>query len=164
MPPSTLQFSESGDDPYAIHPRGSGSRHAPRAPDIVVGHRSRTGGKTNRVNVVNDEHDEELGRARINCETAKIAWTELQRFFARGVTVSVSPDMDLVDVAYQASIDNNNRIGSWLESDRLGRVTDAQAREWLEENALMWAVVVKPWVLVQPIPKGADQCEPNDLN
>ena len=40
----------------------------------------------------------------------------------------------------------------------------AQAREWLEANALMWAVVVKPWVLVQPILKDPDPGTRKDLN
>jgi hypothetical protein len=30
-------------------------------------------------------------------------------------------------------------------------VSDAQALEWLEVNTLMWSVVIRPWVLVQPI-------------
>jgi len=31
---------------------------------------------------------------------------------------------------------------------------DIQAIEWLESDAIMWCVVVKPWVLVQPVPTG----------
>ena len=110
------------------------------------------------------EPDEELERARINCETAKIAWTDLQRFFAKGRTVFVAPDLDLVDVAWQISVDNKGVVEPWLESGHLGPVSDAQAREWLEANALMWAVVVKPWVLVQPILKSPNESGHNDLN
>jgi hypothetical protein len=32
----------------------------------------------------------------------------------------------------------------------VGEVTADQARDWIERDADMWAVVVKPWVLVQP--------------
>ena len=39
---------------------------------------------------------------------------------------------------------------TWTRAGRVGPVTDEQAREWLDANALMRAVVVKPWVLVQP--------------
>ena len=38
-----------------------------------------------------------------------------------------------------------------MADKQVGPVTDAQAIEWLEANALMWSVVVRPWVLVQPI-------------
>ena len=36
---------------------------------------------------------------------------------------------------------------------QVGPVTDRQALEWYEANALMWAVVIHPWVLVQPLVK-----------
>ena len=94
--------------------------------------------------------DEET-RVRILAETAKIAWKELQRYFAQGVVVMVKPGLDLVDVAYEVTEDNEQQVKSWMEAGKLQNVSDDQAREWLEANALMWAVVVKPWVLVQPV-------------
>jgi len=33
---------------------------------------------------------------------------------------------------------------------KLGKVTDEQATAWVDTDALLWAVVVSPWVLVQP--------------
>ena len=90
-------------------------------------------------------------RARILGETAKIAWTELQRFFAAGHAVAVVPELDLVEVAYQMSQDNDRLVADWLAAGKVRAVSDAQAIEWLEVNALMWTVVIKPWVLVQPV-------------
>jgi hypothetical protein len=94
--------------------------------------------------------DEET-RIRILAETAKIAWKELQRQFAQGVVVMVKPGLDLVDVAYEVTRDNEQQVKRWMEAGKLQNVSDDQAKEWLEANALMWAVVVKPWVLVQPV-------------
>lgn len=90
-------------------------------------------------------------RAVINGETAKIGWSELQRFFAQGYALGVSPKLDLVEVALQVSEDNKQQVEAWMEAGLFGPVSDAQALEWLEAKALMWSVVVKPWVLVQPI-------------
>ena len=90
-------------------------------------------------------------REAINAETAKIAWQELQRFFAQGNALAVAPELDLVEVAYQVSLDNKQQVEVWLEAGQFGPVSDAQALEWLEANALMWSVVVRPWVLVQPL-------------
>ena len=95
--------------------------------------------------------DEAVERARINGETAKIAWSELQRFFAQGNAIAVMPGLDLVEVAYQMSVDNKAQIERWMEAGQVGPVTDAQAMEWLDANALMWAAVIRPWVLVQPV-------------
>ena len=90
-------------------------------------------------------------RARINSETAKIAWKELQRFFAQGVAIYVSPELDLVDVALEISCDRTDKLGVWTADEKVGQVHDAQAIEWQDTNALLWCVVVKPWVLVQPV-------------
>jgi len=94
---------------------------------------------------------EQTERVRINAETAKIGWHELQQFFAQGNAVAVSPGLDLVEVAYQASCDNKSQMEQWMADGIVGPVSDAQAVEWLEARVLMWSVVVRPWVLVQPV-------------
>jgi len=93
----------------------------------------------------------EVFRAKLNMETAQIAWKELQRFFASGVALIVSADLDLVEVAFQMSEDNSAQIKLWMESGKLAKVADVQAESWLESDAQVWAVVVRPWVLVQPV-------------
>ncbi len=91
----------------------------------------------------------EFEKEKVNLETAKIPWSELQRFFAKGEAVWISSELDLVEVGYQFSIDNKIEIQKWLENKRLGLVTDEQALRWFETDAEVWAVVVKPWILVQ---------------
>ncbi|MDO8464702.1 MAG: DUF2288 domain-containing protein [Gallionella sp.] len=93
----------------------------------------------------------ELLRAKLNLETSKIAWKELQRFFANGTALAVSADLDLVEVAFQMSEDNVAQIQQWATAGKLGKVSDEQAGEWLADDVSVWAVVVSPWVLVQPV-------------
>jgi len=90
-----------------------------------------------------------LLKQEILSETAKIAWSELQRFFAAGKAIHVSVDLDLVEVALQVSNDNSEMVRQWMDKGQLAPVSDDQARYWIEANATVWAVVVKPWVLVQ---------------
>jgi len=59
--------------------------------------------------------DEAIERARINSETSKIAWQELQRFFAQGHAIYVSPDLDLVDVAWEMSRDSKEQLEAWMD-------------------------------------------------
>ncbi|MFA5985058.1 MAG: DUF2288 domain-containing protein [Methylococcaceae bacterium] len=92
---------------------------------------------------------EVLAREKVHLETSKIAWSELQRFFASGTAVFVAPELDLVDVAYQFSQDNKDQVEKWLQQKQLGLVSDQQAIAWIQTQAEVWAVVVKPWVLVQ---------------
>jgi hypothetical protein len=91
----------------------------------------------------------EITKEKVNLETSKIAWKELQRFFASGTAVFVASPLDLVDVAYQFSIDNKNQVAHWLQNNQVALVSDQQAIKWLESDADVWAVVVKPWILVQ---------------
>ena len=95
------------------------------------------------------ESKEEIYRAKVNLETAQIAWREVQRFFASGAAVHVSDDLDLVEVAFQMSEDNAEQIQQWMLAGKVAKVTDEQAAAWYETDALVWAVVVSPWLLVQ---------------
>jgi hypothetical protein len=92
---------------------------------------------------------QEIDRINLNLETSRIAWEELQRFFANGAALFVSEELDLVDVAIQISKDNKTQVLKWMESGKLARVSDAQALAWHEADAEVWAVVVRPYVLVQ---------------
>ena len=90
-----------------------------------------------------------LLRARLNLETSQIAWKELQRYYAAGMVIAVSDDLDLVDVAASVAGDDTAAVAQWMSETRVARVSDVQASAWLEADAALWAVVVKPWILVQ---------------
>ncbi len=92
---------------------------------------------------------QEILRAKVNLETSRIAWKELQRFFASGAALAVSSKLDLIEVAYQMSADNKAQVAQWLQEGALAKVADEQAAAWYEADADMWAVVISPWVLVQ---------------
>lgn len=97
------------------------------------------------------QQDRDLFRAKINSETAKIPWRELQRFFAAGKLRLVAPGLDLVEVAYALQQDDTDAVQSWVENAELASVSDDQARQWHAQDAVLWAVVVKPWVLIQAL-------------
>ncbi|BCB27807.1 hypothetical protein SKTS_26930 [Sulfurimicrobium lacus] len=94
-------------------------------------------------------YDEDT-RTRVNLETSRIPWKELLRFFAGGTVIAVSNELDLVEVAVQISHDNKAQVEQWMLAGKVARVSDELAKEWLETDAVLWAVIVKPWILVQP--------------
>lgn len=96
-----------------------------------------------------DESLREQRRADFLAQTAQIAFTELQRYFAAGRLVIVSDELDLIDVVVQLSEDNSKQFETWLEQGRLCGVNDEQATRWLADERVLWAVVADPWVLVQ---------------
>ena len=95
------------------------------------------------------ENDTDL-RIKINLETARLPWSELQRHFAQGTVVYVSEELDLVDVAVRISHDDKESIAKWMTEGKLGKVTDLQAQTWDAAEAQLWTSVVSPFVLVQP--------------
>lgn len=97
-------------------------------------------------------NDNTLLHAKLNLETAPIAWTELQRFFATGVVFRVDNSIDMVDVAVHISNDDRAKVEQLLGSGQLARVSDEFALKWFETDATLWSVVVKPYILVQEIP------------
>lgn len=94
--------------------------------------------------------DEDI-RAKLNRETGKIGWLELEKHFASGNVVFVSPELDLIEVAFQVSQDNKAAVEGWVTAQQLGAATDEQAAEWHANDVELWAVVVAPLVLVQPV-------------
>ncbi len=95
------------------------------------------------------QSDTDLEQAKVNLETSLIAWSELQRFFAQGLTLFISAELDLVEMASHFSADNKALIEPLINANQIHTVSDQQALQWIESDAEVWAVVVKPWILVQ---------------
>ncbi len=97
------------------------------------------------------EEDDDLLRAKLNSETAKISWKELERHFARGVVIRVAGELDLIEVAFHMARDDRTAVERWLTEGSVARASEADARGWAERTPSFWAVVAAPWVLVQEI-------------
>lgn len=93
--------------------------------------------------------DPTLLRAKLITETAKIPWRELQRFFAMGRTMQVAAGVDLVELGVWMTCDQSDEVRAVLNRAGIAPVSDDQARDWLAVDASVWALVVRPWVLVQ---------------
>jgi hypothetical protein len=94
--------------------------------------------------------DEALSlESRLNTETGRIGWAELERHFARGVLVRVDPALDLVAVAAAFVRDDEALVMEWMTARQVWRATDEDALDWSARDPAFWAVVAAPWVLVQ---------------
>jgi hypothetical protein len=97
------------------------------------------------------QQERELERAKIISETAKIPWLDLQRFFASGKVIWIAGNLDLVEVAFALQQDDVQSVSNWTVNQKLAAVSDDQARQWVSDDSLLWAVAIKPWVLVQEL-------------
>lgn len=96
-----------------------------------------------------DEDYEAFLRREFHCQTAQIRWHELQTYYAHGNVIQVCSGLDLVEVAVQLGLDNSGQFQTWIAEKRIAAVHDDEARAWYEADAVVWAVVAPPWVLVQ---------------
>jgi len=95
------------------------------------------------------ENDTEL-HDKINRETGRVKWSELERHFASGSVIWVSEALDLIEVALRIAHDDRESVTRWMNEGAVAKVSDAQAQGWLEADEVLWASVVSPFVLVQP--------------
>src|SRR6202012_5028325 len=72
-------------------------------------------------------------------ETAKIGWSELERFFARGMLLLVARDLDLVSVAEAIANDNTEQVSQWLASGLVERVQANTAADFAARDPELWA-------------------------
>jgi len=90
---------------------------------------------------------------KLNLETGVIAWSELVRYFARGVVIKVMEGRDLVEVGAVLASDNTEQLELWLGDESVARASDDDARDWTAREPDFWCLVAAPWVLVQEFSK-----------
>jgi len=95
--------------------------------------------KTNKENI----------ETKINRETARIQWKELAPHFAAGNLITISNELDLIHVAKAMADNDTDQVKAWMSNGDIYNTTDNEALKWHAQNVELWAVVIKPWVLVQ---------------
>lgn len=90
---------------------------------------------------------------KLNLETGVIAWSELVRYFARGVVIKVVEGRDLVEVGTVLANDNTEQLEQWIADKTVARASDDDARDWAAREPEFWCLVAAPWVLIQEFSK-----------
>ena len=88
-------------------------------------------------------------RDRLNLETGKISWSELEKYYAGGNVMAVCKGADLIEIAIAFHEDKRSRVESWLSDNTLFEIDDQLALKWHDTDAKHWAVVIPPFILVQ---------------
>ena len=88
-------------------------------------------------------------KERLNLQTARISWSEIERFFARGRVLDVTAEVDLIEVAVALTEDNVEKFDRWTHANQVRHLSDATAKQWVADDNNLWAVVIAPWVIAQ---------------
>lgn len=88
-------------------------------------------------------------KQKLNFETAKISWKEIEPFFAKGTLLQIERGDDLVNVADLIASNKVKEMESLILNKKIAFATP----EWVRKNCLptteLWTVVVAPYVLCQ---------------
>lgn len=95
--------------------------------------------------------DEPTSQEQLEKYTGEVRWEYLKPHFETGNLVWVSPDLDLINVGKAFSDDESNRVASWKQQGLILIPSEPHAKFWEESSALFRALVVSPFVLMQPL-------------
>ncbi|ANI53024.1 hypothetical protein PDR5_12940 [Pseudomonas sp. DR 5-09] len=73
----------------------------------------------------------------------------MERFYAQGALLWVDASLDLIAVAEAVASDQGEKVAAWLAEDKVAKLSETRALDIFERDPEMWAVVVRPWILVQ---------------
>ena len=86
---------------------------------------------------------------KLNLETATIEWKDLQVFFAQGKLLIVEAHTDLIEVASLIADNQVSKLEALIESQELAFATPDWIKANCQDDSLLWAVVVSPYVVAQ---------------
>ena len=79
-----------------------------------------------------------------------VDWNDLLPHFKSGVLLYVDPALAIAEVGAAVADDDKARVEGWLACGDLVRPGEPHADYWASSNAKFTALVVSPFVLIQP--------------
>ncbi|CAN5385130.1 hypothetical protein BH23VER1_BH23VER1_26840 [soil metagenome] len=87
--------------------------------------------------------------------TGVVGWQFLKPHFESGALLYVDPGLPLIQVGRALADDDMEAVAGWLRNGDLVRPSAPHADHWEKSGARFTALVVSPFVLVQPAPDGS---------
>lgn len=82
--------------------------------------------------------------------TGEVDWEYVKPHFEAGVLLYVDPGLELGDVGKAFAADHTDQVDGWLKTGDLTKPSEPHAVYWEQSQARFTALVVSPFVLVQP--------------
>lgn len=83
--------------------------------------------------------------------TGDVDWDYLRPHFESGALLYVDPSADLQAIGLALTQDDKPQIQQWLKSGDLVQPCQLHAEHWQQTQARFNAMIVRPFVLAQPI-------------
>jgi hypothetical protein len=118
---------------------GNGSGEKPHVP----------AGETLAYGMLGDDPASSL--EKLEKYTGEVGWDYLRPHFKSGALVYVDPSLPLPEVGQAFSSDDADRVREWRMAGNLVTPSGPHAVYWEESGARFRALVVSPFVLIQPL-------------
>jgi hypothetical protein len=86
---------------------------------------------------------------KLNMETAKLSWRELEVFFAKGTLLQVALGEDLIATAELIATNNQSELEKLIVDKKIEFATPEWIRSNCQPTTELWTLVVAPYVLCQ---------------
>ena len=93
--------------------------------------------------------------------TGEVDWKYLKPHFESDALIYVDPTLSITEVGQAIADDDSEKIQSWLKSGDLVKPSELHAKWWQENPQTFIALVVTPFVLIQPAAKKQQEEQPN---
>lgn len=95
--------------------------------------------------------DESTTDEKLAKYTGEVDWSYLKPHYEAGVLLYVDPTLDLTTVGEAFANDATDTVQAWLKCGDLLKPSEPHAAFWEESKACFTALVVSPFVLIQPL-------------
>ena len=80
-----------------------------------------------------------------------VDWSYLKPHYTAGNMLYVDPSLDLKEAGLAFTRDDTDQVKRWIKSGDLVQPCDLHVEHWLEAKIHFNAMIVRPFVLAQPI-------------
>lgn len=82
-----------------------------------------------------------------------VDWSYLRPHFQAGNLIYVDPGLDLKTAGLAFAEDDQEQVRKWLKCGDLVQPCELHAEHWISEKTQFQAMIVRPFILAQPIHK-----------
>jgi hypothetical protein len=95
--------------------------------------------------------DHQTPAEKLEKYSGDVDWSYLRPHFKAGNMIYVDPCLDLKEVGLVFAKDNQQQVQEWLKAGDLVQPCELHAEHWAKEGTRFQAMIVRPFVLAQPI-------------
>jgi len=105
--------------------------------------------------MLNDQYspaeDNSSDEEKLEKYSGNVDWSYLKPHFEAGSMIYVDPSLDLKTAGLAFANDDQAQVQAWLKAGDLVQPCDLHAEHWKDSNTHFNAMIVRPFVLAQPI-------------